>query len=197
MLSHAVLEFTHDLQQDLDGELQGFSLLVPRCPEGAKYIWCVRELCACADSYFKMLEGWFFQPVEVPVEDFIREMWLSTGKPRNLAHCAFYFHHLASWWPHRNDDVLLVFYEDLHELWELCSLYCWVHGHQRRGFHSSSSGEENVWVHETKENVCKVCLCLCSHAWVKLFLLILAVWPCVVALFWHVVVSWLATENSK
>ena len=122
MLSHAVMEFTHDLQQDLEAEQKGFPRCFkthywyPRCPKGGKYIWCVCEPCAVAYSYFKMFEGWLFQPGEVPVEDFIREMWLSTGKPRNLAHCAFYFHHLASWWPHRNDDVLLVFYEDLHEL---------------------------------------------------------------------------------
>ena len=47
-----------------------------------------------------------------------------------------------------------------------------------------------------KKNVCTVCLCLCYHAWVKLCVLILAVWAYVVALLWHVV-SWLVTEDSK
>ena len=44
---------------------------------------------------------------------------ISSGKPRNLVDCAFYFHHLASWWPHRSDpNVVLVFYEDLQECYE-------------------------------------------------------------------------------
>ena len=46
-------------------------------------------------------------------------------------------------------------------------------------------------------NVCTVCLYLCSHAWVKLCMFILAAWAYVVALLWHVVVSWLATVDSK
>ena len=120
-----VVEFAHDLQQDLEVEQKGFPRCFkthywyPHCPKGAKYIWSVREPCAVAYSFFKMLEGWFFQPGEVSVEDFIREMWLYIGEPRKLADYAFYFHHLASWWPHRNDpNVLLVFYEDLKECYE-------------------------------------------------------------------------------
>ena len=65
-----VVDFAYDLQQDLDGEQKGFPrcfkihFWYPRCPKGAKYIWCVCEPCACAYSYFKMhmFEGWFFQP---------------------------------------------------------------------------------------------------------------------------------------
>ena len=41
-----------------------------------------------------------------------------------------------------------------------------------------------------------VCV-LCFHAWVTLGVLILSVWAYVVALPWHVVMSWLATEDSK
>ena len=91
----------------------------PYCPKGARYIWCVREPCAVAYSYFRMFQGWFFQPGEVSVEDYVRERWLSKGEPRKLTDRASYFHHLASWWPHRNDpNVLLVFYEDLKEYYE-------------------------------------------------------------------------------
>ena len=42
-----------------------------------------------------------------------------------------------------------------------------------------------------------VCVDLCAHAWVKLCVLMLFVWAYVVALLRHVVVSWLATEDSK
>ena len=120
-----LVDFAYDLQQDLEVEQKGFPRCFkthywyPRCPKGAKYIWCVREPCVCAYSYFKMFEGWFFHPGEVSVEDFLRERWLSIGEPRKLADRAFYFHHLASWWPHRNDpNVFLVFYEDLKECYE-------------------------------------------------------------------------------
>ena len=42
-----------------------------------------------------------------------------------------------------------------------------------------------------------VCVNLCTHGWVKLCVLMLFVWAYVVALLLHVVVSWLATEDSK
>ena len=120
-----LVDFAYDLQQDLEVEQKGFPrcfkthFWYPRCPKGAKYIWCVREPCACAYSFFKMFEGWIFQPGEVSVEDFIRERWLSIGEPRKLTDYASYFHYLASWWPHRNDpNVLPVFYEDLKECYE-------------------------------------------------------------------------------
>ena len=117
-----VVESAYDYQQDLEVEQKGFPRCFmthywyPRCPKGGKYILCVREPCACAYSYFKMFEGWFFQPGEVSVEDFIRDIWLPQGEPKRLTDYASYFHHLTSWWPHRNDpNVLLVFYEDLKE----------------------------------------------------------------------------------
>ena len=120
-----VVEFAHDLQQDLEAEQKGFPRCFkthywyPRCPKGGKYIWSLREPCACAYSYFNMLQSWFFQPGEVSVEDLIREKWLTQGEPQRLTDYASYFHHLASWWPHRNDaNVLLVFYEDLKECYE-------------------------------------------------------------------------------
>jgi len=115
-----VLEVAHDIGQDPNMEQKAF----PRCfkchygydtcPKGARYIWCVREPCAVAYSYFNNLQGWIFQPGEVSLEDFIREYWLV-----DESHSLLYFHHLASWWPHRNDpNVLLVFYEDLKENYE-------------------------------------------------------------------------------
>ncbi len=46
-----MVEFAHDLQQDLEAEQKGFPRCFkthywyPRCPKGGKYIWCVREPC--------------------------------------------------------------------------------------------------------------------------------------------------------
>ena len=121
-----VVEYAHDIQVDLDAEQNAFSrtrsfkthMWYPRCPKGGKYIWCVREPCATTYSLFNMFQGWFFQPGDLSVEDFIT-MWLSLGEPQGVTEYASYFHHLASWWPHRNDpNVLLVFYEDLKECYE-------------------------------------------------------------------------------
>jgi len=119
-----VLDVAHDIGQDLNMEQKAF----PRCfkchygyntcPEGARYIWCAREPCAVAYSYFNNLQGWIFQPGEVSLEDFIREYWLVRDESYSLEKVS-YFHHLAGWWPHRNDpNVLLVFYEDLKENYE-------------------------------------------------------------------------------
>ena len=123
-----LLEFAHDLKQDLEAEQSAFPRCFkthywyPRCPKGARYIWCVREPCAVAYSFFKLFEGWIFQPEEVSVEDFVGGLWLpvTVGPPNLAEHLhASYFHHLASWWPHRNDsNVLLLFYEDLKECYE-------------------------------------------------------------------------------
>ena len=115
------LEFAGDLGVDIDAEQSA----VPRCykthcwynhcPKGAgKYILCVREPCAVAYSFFNFFKGWFFQPGEISVEEFVREFWLARGVPQSKLENASYFHHLASWWPHRNENnVLLLFYEDM------------------------------------------------------------------------------------
>ena len=120
-----IVEFAHDLQIDLDAEQKAFPrcfkthVWYPRCPKGARYIWIVREPCAVAYSFFNVSLGWFFQPGEVSVEEFLEVMWLSKAEPLTVKSHASYFHHLKSWWPHRNDpNVLLVFYEDLKECYE-------------------------------------------------------------------------------
>ena len=120
-----IIEFAHDLQQDLEVERKHFPRCFkthywyPRCPKGARYIWCVREPCAVAYSLFNMFQGWYFQPGEISVDDFTRDVWLTWGEPERVTDYASCFHHLASWWPHRNDpNVLLVFYEDLKECYE-------------------------------------------------------------------------------
>ena len=119
------VELAHDVHLDLEAEQKAFPRCFkthywyPRCPKGARYIWCVREPGAAAYSYFNMFQGWLLQPGEVSVEDFIRMIWLPQGEPQRVTEYASYFHHLTSWWPHRNDpNVLLVFYEDLKESYE-------------------------------------------------------------------------------
>ena len=86
------------------------------CPkaDGVKYIVVVRDPHDVALSFFSFFEGWFFQPGEVSLDEFVRGFWLARGVPSSPLNNASYFHHLLSWWAHRADpNVLFLFYEDL------------------------------------------------------------------------------------
>ena len=122
------LELAHGMKIDLYAEQKAFPRCFKshhayeRCPQGARYIWCLREPCSAVYSYYRMAQEWFFQPGGLSLEEFIRDVWLkfdipaSAGDPNREG----YFHHLASWWPHRNDpNLMLVFFEDFKESYEL------------------------------------------------------------------------------
>ena len=120
-----MIEAAHDMHVDLYADQKAaprcFKCLFwyPRCPKGARYIWCLREPCSAAYSFFHMAQGWFFQPGEVPLDEFVEHVWLKNGVPQKLEDLEGYFVNLASWWPHRNDpNVLVVVYEDLKESYE-------------------------------------------------------------------------------
>ena len=86
------------------------------CPKGAKYIVIYREPCAVAYSFYRFFEGWFFQPGEVELDEFVNGFFLSRGIPKSEMEEASYFEHLVSWWTHRNDpNVLLIFFEEMKE----------------------------------------------------------------------------------
>ena len=120
-----ILEFAHDLKVDLEAEQKAFPrsfkthMWYPSCPKGARCIWSVREPCATAYSLYMMLQGWLFRPEDVPVDMYLKPIWLAQDEPQRVTDTASYFHDLASWWPHRNDpNVLVMFYEDLKECYE-------------------------------------------------------------------------------
>jgi len=116
------IEMAHDLGQDLNAD-QGYT---PRafkthcwydhCPKGAKYIVVVRDPHDVAVSFFSFFQGWFFEPGEVSIDEFVQGFWLARGTPESNMQNASYFHHLLSWWEHRHDpNVLFLFYEDLKD----------------------------------------------------------------------------------
>ena len=116
------LEEAHDMNLDVHAEQKAFPRCYKthcwydHCPKGGRYIVCLREPCAVAYSYFKFFIGWFLSPGEVSLEEFVQSYWLVRGAPQSKMDEASYFHHLASWWPHRNDpNVLLLFFEDMKE----------------------------------------------------------------------------------
>eukprot|EP00050_Salpingoeca_kvevrii_P022321 m.124568 g.124568 ORF g.124568 m.124568 type:complete len:318 (+) comp9674_c2_seq2:4556-5509(+) len=84
------------------------------CPKGGRNIVVVRSPYDVALSFYKFFEGWFFEPGTVSLDTFVREFWLKRGVPQSDMENASYFEHFVSWWPHRNEEnVLLVFFEDM------------------------------------------------------------------------------------
>ncbi len=80
------------------------------CPKGGKYIVIYREPCASFYSLFNFFKGKYFQPGEVTLDEFVKNMFSSQMRQIN------YFEHFLSWWPKRNDqNVLFVLYEDMLE----------------------------------------------------------------------------------
>ena len=72
-------------------------------PKGARYINVVRNPADVLVSNYKFMEGWFFEPGTIEIEDFFAQAFLP-----EMA----YYKHLKSWWPRRNDeDVLFLAYE--------------------------------------------------------------------------------------
>jgi len=80
-------------------------------PRGGKYIVSIRDPKDALWSMFKFMEGWFVEPGSIPIDDFARSMFMGERKKRGLFD---YWGHLASWWPRRNDDdVLLMSFEHM------------------------------------------------------------------------------------
>ena len=67
-------------------------------------------------SFFNFLQGWFFQPGQISLDEFVKDFLLVGEKPSLTNMTSSYFYHLISWWSHRNDpNVLFLFYEDMKE----------------------------------------------------------------------------------
>lgn len=67
-----------------------------------------------AVSFFKFFEGWFFEPEEVGMEEFIHDFFLRRSAPSSPSENASYFHHVKTWFRVRNHpNVLPLFYEDM------------------------------------------------------------------------------------
>ncbi|XP_028406626.1 estrogen sulfotransferase-like isoform X1 [Dendronephthya gigantea] len=116
------LEAAYDTERDLEAE-HNFQprcykthAWYPDCPKGAKYIVIYREPCASFSSFYNFLKGWFFQPGEISLQEFVKEIELARGEPKSKMESASYFVHLMSWWEHRNDpNVLFLFFEDMKD----------------------------------------------------------------------------------
>lgn len=74
-------------------------------PQGGRYIVVIRDPKDALFSLYKFLEGWFFEPGSIPLDDFARECFINDRG---------YWKHLSSWWPRRDDqDLLLMAFEHM------------------------------------------------------------------------------------
>jgi hypothetical protein len=74
-------------------------------PQGGRYIVAIRDPKDALYSFYRFIEGWFFEPGSISLDDFAREFFI---KDRG------YWKHLGSWWPRRDDDdVLLMAFEHM------------------------------------------------------------------------------------
>ncbi|MEM8686011.1 MAG: sulfotransferase domain-containing protein [Pseudomonadota bacterium] len=108
------MEVAHDCGIDLNAP-QAFA---PRAfkthygadelPAGAKYIVVLRDPMDACISFYNFMVGWYLEPGTVSVETYTEESFLKAkGSWR-------YWTHLASWWPKRNEDTVLMFcFEDI------------------------------------------------------------------------------------
>ena len=107
------IETAHDLGLDLDAEQRAeprtfkSHLAWTDVPKGGRYIVAVRDPRDALVSGYRFFEGWFFEPGSIDIDTFGRARFVE-GR--------HYYTHLASWWPRRHDEqVLLLAYEQMND----------------------------------------------------------------------------------
>jgi hypothetical protein len=106
------LETSTDLGLDLDApqraEPRAYKSHLPwgAVPKGARYIVSLRDPRDALVSMYRFMEGWFFEPGAIGIEEFARGRFMKREDGMD------YWTHLLSWWEQRaNPAVLLLTYE--------------------------------------------------------------------------------------
>ncbi len=83
-------------------------LAYDQIPKGARYVVSLRDPKDALVSMYRFMEGWFFEPGSVSIEDFFEARWVKAPEPGG------YWRHLITWWEQcDNPDVLLLSYEHM------------------------------------------------------------------------------------
>lgn len=108
------IETSPDLGLDLDApqraEPRAFKSHLPwtAVPKGCRYIVSLRDPRDALVSMYRFLEGWFFEPGTIGIEEFARRRFMNREKGMD------YWTHLVSWWEqYENPAVLLLTYEQM------------------------------------------------------------------------------------
>jgi hypothetical protein len=99
-----------DLAAPQRAEPRGFKSHLPyeAVPKGARYVVSLRDPKDALVSMYRFMEGWFFEPGTIAIEDFAQN-WLKDAGER-----PDYWRHLIGWWAQRdNPDVLVLSYEQM------------------------------------------------------------------------------------
>src|SRR5215831_19712441 len=106
------IETARLLDLDLDapqrGQPRAFKSHLPydQIPQGARYVVSFRDPKDAIVSDYHFMEGWWFEPGSITLEEFVERPLTRRGTGRD------YWHHLLSWWNERdNPSVLLFSYE--------------------------------------------------------------------------------------
>ena len=79
-------------------------------PQGARYIYVVRDPKDVLLSFYHFFEGFMFEPGCISLQQFSDNFYTTGSKSGR------YWEHLASWWPRRNNDNTLFFtFENLKD----------------------------------------------------------------------------------
>lgn len=79
-------------------------------PRGCRYLVSVRDPRDAVVSLYRFMEGWFFEPGSIAIEEFVARRALDRNAGPD------YWRHLASWLRQReNPRVLLVVFEDMKQ----------------------------------------------------------------------------------
>jgi hypothetical protein len=100
-----------DLNAPQRAEPRGFKSHLDwgKVPKGARYIVSFRHPHDACVSFYHFMEGWFFEPGAVSLEEFVGLYVMRAGMETD------YWHHLVSWWNERdNPDVLVLAYEQMN-----------------------------------------------------------------------------------
>ena len=108
------LETSTDLGIDIDAEQQAnprafkSHLSYHLVPKGARYIVSLRDPKDALVSAYRFMEGWYFEPGSISIDEFANNGYLARASERN------YWTHFNSWWEQRdNPKVLLLAYENV------------------------------------------------------------------------------------
>ena len=101
-----------DLEAPQRAEPRGFKSHLPydQIPKGPRYVVSFREPKDAIVSDYHFMEGWWFEPGTITLDQFVERPLSRRGSGRD------YWHHLLSWWNARDQqNVLLFSYEAMKE----------------------------------------------------------------------------------
>jgi len=104
------LDLGLDLDADQRGEPRAFKshLSAHRVPPGARYIVSLRDPKDAFVSFYRFMEGWWFEAGTIDMETVAHRVYFLRERATD------YWTHLLSWWPRRDDpDVLLLSFEGM------------------------------------------------------------------------------------